>query len=205
MGIWWATSSTLTIAWVQGHFQETFTQHDQDLTNDNPGEDGTGTGINNWLYTWYDPNSYLLSYLNGQPLGGTGDGIVLWYFGSTHHEPTDADNQMGNGGRTGITLVHWLGFEMVPHNFFDYNPLGGPPRCGAAEILTMRSSWVCTNTNRECPSELTLRELRGLTRIAPPSLEKGRCPTLRMIRPSRVNDSDFRPKRWRAHQPETHQ
>ena len=121
--------------WGQGHFQETFTQHDQDLTNDNSGEDGTGTGMNNWLYTWYNPNSYLLNYLNGQPLGGTGDGIVLWYFGSTHHEPTDADNQMGSGNRTGITLVHWLGFEMVPHNFFDYNPLGGPGRCGDASDL----------------------------------------------------------------------
>lgn len=116
--------------WGQGHFQETFTQHDQDLTNDNSGEDGTGTGYNNWLYTWYNHNSYLLQYLNGQPLGGTGDGIVLWYFGSAHHEPTDADNQMGSGARTGITLVHWSGFEMVPHNFFDYNPLGGPSRCG---------------------------------------------------------------------------
>ena len=121
--------------WGQGHFQETFTQHDEDLTNDNPGEDGTGTGYNNWLYTWYNPNDYLLEYLNGEPLGGTGDGIVLWYFGSTHHEPTDADNQMGDGGRTGITLVHWLGFEMVPHNFFDYNPLGGPPRCGDSNDL----------------------------------------------------------------------
>jgi hypothetical protein len=69
--------------------------------------------------------------LNNQPLGGTGDGIVLWYIGSVHHEPTDADNQMGNGGRTGITLVHWTGFEMNPHNFFDYNPLGGPGRCGS--------------------------------------------------------------------------
>ena len=116
--------------WGTGHFQETFTQHDQDLTNDNAGEDGTGSGINDWLYTWYNPNSYLESYLNGQPLGGTGDGLVLWYFASTHHEPTDSDNQMGNGGRTGITLVHWMGFEMVPHNFWDYNPLGGPGRCG---------------------------------------------------------------------------
>jgi len=114
----------------QGKFQETFTQHDQDLTNEDPGEDGTGTGVNNWLYTWFNPNNYLLAYLNNEPLGGTGDGIVLWYFGSTHHEPTDADNQMGSGARTGITLMHWLGFEMIPHNFFDYNPLGGPPRCG---------------------------------------------------------------------------
>ena len=114
----------------QGHFQETFTQHDQDLTNDNPGEDGTGTGLNNWVYTFEYPSDYLSSYLNNQPLGGTGDGIVLWYFGSTHHEPTDADNAMGSGGRTGITLMHWMGFEMIPHNFFDYNPLGGPGRCG---------------------------------------------------------------------------
>ncbi len=121
--------------WGTGHFQETFTQHDQDLTNDNAGEDGTGSGSNDWLYSWYNPNSYLLAYLNGQPLGGTGDGLVLWYFGSTHHEPTDADNQMGSGGRTGITLVHWMGFEMVPHNFFDYNPLGGPPRCGSGGDL----------------------------------------------------------------------
>jgi primary-amine oxidase len=119
----------------QGHFQETFTQHDQDLTNDNTGEDGTGSGTNDWLYNWFNPNSYLGTYLNNQPLGGTGDGIVLWYFGSTHHEPTDADNQMGSGARTGITLVHWAGFEMVPHNFFDYNPLGGPARCGDASDL----------------------------------------------------------------------
>ena len=119
----------------QGHFQETFSQHDQDLTNDNTGEDGTGSGSNNWLYSWYSPNSYLVSYLNNQPLGGTGDGIVLWYFGSAHHEPTDSDNQMGSGGRTGITLIHWSGFEMGPHNFFDYNPLGGPGRCGSGSDL----------------------------------------------------------------------
>ncbi len=118
-----------------GHFQETWTQHDQNLTNDNSGEDGTGSGSNDWLFNWFNPNSYLLSYLNGQPLGGTGDGIVLWYTGSTHHEPTDADNQTGSGSRTGITLVHWTGFEMVPHNFFDYNPLGGPPRCGSGSDL----------------------------------------------------------------------
>ena len=109
---------------------EMWTQHDQYLTNDDPGEDGTGSGTNNWLYTWYSPDNYLLTYLNGEPIGGTGDGVVLWYTGSVHHEPTDADNQMGSGGRTGITLMHWSGFDMVPHNLFDYNPLGGPPHCG---------------------------------------------------------------------------
>jgi Cu2+-containing amine oxidase len=110
--------------------QEMWTQHDEYLTNDNPGEDGSGSGINNWRYTWYGPDQYLLSYLNGQPIGGTGDGIVLWYISSVHHEPTDADNQRGSGNRTGVTLIHWAGFDMEPHNMFDYNPLGGPPNCG---------------------------------------------------------------------------
>ena len=110
--------------------KEMWTQHDEYLTNDNPGEDGSGSGTNNWRYTWYSPDDYLLSYLNNQPIGGTGDGIVLWYISSVHHEPTDADNQQGNGNRTGITLIHWAGFDMEPHNLFDYNPLGGPANCG---------------------------------------------------------------------------
>ena len=111
-------------------YKEIWTQNDEYLTNDDPGEDGTGTGTNHWLYNWFPPDDYLLTYLNNEPIGGTGDGVVLWYTGSVHHEPTDADNQMGNGNRTGITLMHWSGFDMVAHNMFDYNPLGGPMRCG---------------------------------------------------------------------------
>jgi hypothetical protein len=75
------------------------------------------------------PDYYLLTYLNGEPIGGTGDGVVLWYTGSVHHEPTEADNKMGSGDRTGITLIHWAGFDMELHNMFDYNLLGGPPNC----------------------------------------------------------------------------
>jgi hypothetical protein len=26
----------------------------------------------------------------------------------------------------GITFVHWQGFDLQPHNLFDFNPLGGP-------------------------------------------------------------------------------
>jgi len=110
--------------------RELWTLNDYYLTNDNPGEDGSGSGTNHWRYSWYSPDQYLLTYLDEQPLGGTGDGIALWYIGSAHHDPTDADNQKGSGGHTGITLLHWSGFEMEPHNLFDYNPLGGPPKCG---------------------------------------------------------------------------
>jgi Cu2+-containing amine oxidase len=113
----------------QGKFQETWTHHFEYMTNDNPGEDGSGSGVNNWRYTWHNPNDYLLTYLNNEPIGGTGNGIVMWYISSVHHEPTDNDNQQGNGGRTGVTLIHWAGFDMEPHNMFDYNPLGGPPAC----------------------------------------------------------------------------
>ena len=110
--------------------RQLWTLNDYYLTNDNPGEDGSGSGANHWRYSWYSPDQYLLTYLDQEPLGGTGDGIVVWYIGSAHHDPTDADNQKGNGNRTGITLLHWSGFEMEPHNLFDYNPLGGPAKCG---------------------------------------------------------------------------
>jgi Cu2+-containing amine oxidase len=115
--------------------KQLWTLNDYYLTNDNPGEDGSGTGTNNWRYTWYSPDDYLLSYLNGQGIGATGDGIVVWYISSVHHEPTDSDSaedtlDLDYAPYTGVTPIHWSGFDMDPHNLFDYNPLGGPPRCG---------------------------------------------------------------------------
>jgi Cu2+-containing amine oxidase len=105
-------------------------QADDFVTNDNPGQDGSGSGLDNWLYTWERPDDYLLRYVDqDQVVGSSGDGIAIWYIGSAHHLPSDSDNQKGSGDRSGITLVHWSGFDMVPHNLFDYNPLGGPPRC----------------------------------------------------------------------------
>ncbi len=111
--------------------KELWTLADEYLTNDNPGEDGSGSGMDNWLYTWYSPDDYLLRYADRhQVLGASGDGVVVWYIGSAHHTPSDLDNKKGSGNHSdGITLVHWSGFEMEPNNLFDYNPLGGPPRC----------------------------------------------------------------------------
>ena len=112
-------------------YKERWTLADYYATNDDPGQDGSGSGMDNWLYTWYSPDDYLLRYVDdGQIIGSMGDGVVIWYIGSAHHTPSDLDNQMGSGSHTGVTLVHWSGFEIKPHDLFDYNPLGGPPRCG---------------------------------------------------------------------------
>ena len=54
--------------------------------------------------------------------------LIVWMQTSTHHQPTDEDNS-ADGGR-GVTLVHWSGFNIEPHNLFAANPLGGPPACG---------------------------------------------------------------------------
>jgi len=111
--------------------KELWTLADYYVSNDNPGEDGSGSGKDNWRYTWYSPDDYLLRYVgDDQLVGATGDGIAIWYIGSAHHDPSDSDNQKGSGNRTGVTLIHWSGFDMEPHDLFDYNPLGGPPKCG---------------------------------------------------------------------------
>ena len=107
-----------------------WTLNDYYLTNDNPGEDGFGIGSPyDWRVVFHSPDVYLSSFLNNETLGATGDGVVLWYISSAHHEPSDTDNQPGSGEYTGVTPVHWNGFDMEPHNFFEYNPVGGPAMC----------------------------------------------------------------------------
>lgn len=62
--------------------------------------------------------------------------IVVWYKAGEHHDPHDEDRSALDRGSDpeGVTLVHWLGFDLVPHNFFNHNPLSGPHRteCGEA-------------------------------------------------------------------------
>jgi len=85
---------------------------------------------------WLDPDEYLLG---STPFAGFGvsdadsitdTDVVLWYRASVHHDPHDEDHAPGdpNNLMTGITLVHWAGFDLVPRNVFDFNPLGGPSR-----------------------------------------------------------------------------
>lgn len=56
--------------------------------------------------------------------------VVLWYRTSAHHDPHDEDHAPGDPDAlmTGITNVHWTGFDLEPRNLFDFNPLGGPSR-----------------------------------------------------------------------------
>ena len=84
---------------------------------------------------WTGPDAYLLGtsannfgVINQQPVSD--EDIVLWHVSSAHHEPHD-ENQAPNDptfGYKGLTLIHWGGFDLVPHNLFDTNPLGSPHR-----------------------------------------------------------------------------
>lgn len=85
---------------------------------------------------WLSPDEYLLGE---PPFAGVGvsdresitdTNLVLWYRSSAHHHPHDEDRAPGDPAdlMTGITLVHWTGFDLEPWNLFDFNPLGGPSR-----------------------------------------------------------------------------
>jgi primary-amine oxidase len=86
-----------------------------------------------WTTAFQPPDNYLLSQIaNHEPV--TNADLVEWVKTSAHHDPTDEDRSAvdvaNKGGGTGVTLVHWSGFDVVPHNLFDANPMGGPSRCG---------------------------------------------------------------------------
>jgi len=83
-----------------------------------------------WADNWSPPDTYLLPDIAEKQSLQNND-LVLWYFASAHHDPTDEDRENDPGVfGYGVTRTHWFGFELAPHDFFDYNPLGGPKRCG---------------------------------------------------------------------------
>jgi primary-amine oxidase len=84
-----------------------------------------------WMASHMYPDLYVLAYLNGEST--IDKRLVVWIKSQAHHDPTDEDKSVkdiGNTGTTGVTLAHWSGINVEPHNLFDTNPLGGPPRCG---------------------------------------------------------------------------
>lgn len=101
--------------------QEDWTRSDFWVTRYNGSERGFITDTNAPR-----PDTYLLGFINGQSILNAD--IVVWHVSSAHHDPHDEDLDIDR--KPGVTLIHWTGFELRPHNLFDYNPLGGPKRCG---------------------------------------------------------------------------
>jgi len=117
---------------------ETFTQTDFWVTRNNVDEDGTGsTPPNDWgTNGGTKPDSYLMQYILTDWTLVPGSGpewifgfpktdIVVWHRSAAHHDPKDEDRRNTDTATTmsGLTLMHWQGFDFVPHNLMDYNPL----------------------------------------------------------------------------------
>ncbi len=101
---------------------EQWTQHDFWVTRFKPAEDTAWALIPEFV----GPDSFLLPYVSDQQSIVHSD-LVIWYLASAHHEPISEDLDTSNNWA--VTLMHWYGFELKPHDFFDFNPLGGPPIC----------------------------------------------------------------------------
>lgn len=131
------TSRHYNIAPVWPQHSEVFAQHDFAVTKSNPGELSFTIGSPS-IGTEPPPDDYLLPQLGypgtaGQapePLVNTD--VVLWHRAALHHAPSDEDRPNWPGLTSpgdGITLMHWMGFDFVPHNFFDANPFSGSRAC----------------------------------------------------------------------------
>jgi primary-amine oxidase len=110
---------------------EKWTQHDTWITR----QSATELAVANSTTNWMAPDTYLVG--DASNMYGVFNqesvekqALVLWHVTSAHHEPHDEDQASGDPshGHKGLTLMHWSGFDLVPHNLFDVNPLGAPHR-----------------------------------------------------------------------------
>lgn len=111
---------------------EQWTQHDTWVTRFSAAEAPLAFSIQP---QWVGPDVYLVgNSSNGYGIANqesiATEDLVLWHMSTAHHEPHDEDQAGGDPsfGYKGITLIHWSGFDLVPHNLFDANPLGAPHR-----------------------------------------------------------------------------
>lgn len=104
---------------------ELWTQADFWVTRWHANEERTGFSA-----FWTPPDNYLIPYVSNNESIVNQD-LVFWYLASAHHHPTDEDRHQISPGVTdwAITGIHWSGFELKPHDFFDFNILGNPARC----------------------------------------------------------------------------
>ncbi len=134
---------------------EIFAQHDFAVTKSNPNDLAACIGILSQRIH-VPPDDYLLPQLGLAGIGNapepvTNSDVVLWYRSSIHHMPTSEDRPNWPGhwsANNGITLVHWMGFDFMPHDFFDYNPLGGPVFCGCGNGICDPNEDCCS-----CPGD----------------------------------------------------
>ena len=101
---------------------EKWTQHDFWVTRLRPTEDTSwATAL---LFT--GPDGFLFPFISDQQSVMNGD-MVVWYLASAHHDPISEDLDVNQ--KPAVTLVHWYGLDLKPHDFFDFNPLGAPLVC----------------------------------------------------------------------------
>lgn len=101
---------------------EPWTQRDVWLSRWHAGEEYS------WAHPWTTPDNYLVPFTTQpSPEPVSPADVVLWYMASGHHHPADEDRDAG--GNFAVTLAHWFGFTLEPHNYFAANPLGAPSIC----------------------------------------------------------------------------
>jgi Cu2+-containing amine oxidase len=110
--------------------RETYTLHDFWVTVYHRSEAGYTAPYDWHLNEALAPDDYLVPNATIGPESVVDNDVILWYLASAHHDPHDEDHASSDTSpeMKGLTLTHWLGFDLVPHNLFDYNPLGGPHR-----------------------------------------------------------------------------
>lgn len=104
---------------------EKWTLHDFWVTRLRPTED-TRWAVVPPGTPFVGPDGFLLPYVADQQSVMNGD-LVVWYLASAHHDPISEDLDVNQ--KPAVTLVHWYGLDLKPHDFFDFNPLGGPLIC----------------------------------------------------------------------------
>jgi Cu2+-containing amine oxidase len=102
------------------HFggSEQWSRHDFWVTRFKTAEDTSWATMNPFT----GPDGFLLPYVSDHESVEQGD-LVVWYLAGAHHEPISEDLDLNQ--KPAVTNVHWYGFELKPHDFFDFNPLGG--------------------------------------------------------------------------------
>jgi Copper amine oxidase, enzyme domain len=122
------------------HFEpgEMWTQKDIHFTRYKPLELGWLADIGTSVQTifelvagtgWLPPDQYVLSQGNPPEFIANSD-VVVWLKTSFHHVPTDEENPVVQPPNSqGVTSAHWSGFDLMPRNFFNANPLSPNLTC----------------------------------------------------------------------------